>query len=274
MGADASLEDAEWVMVGIPYDGTCSYRPGTRFAPNAIREASWGLEMYSPFLERTLDQIRYADWGDLELPFGNRDEVLARIGQAIRDVLAQDKKWIGLGGEHLVTYPVIEAYLEKYPDLCVIQFDAHTDLRDDYLGEKLSHATVMRRVVDHIGPERFLQIGIRSGPKDEFDWMHANGTLMKSDAQLQSRLKQWQGKPVFLTIDLDVLDPSILPGTGTPEPGGLTFLEFQQWIARLTSIRLMGLDVVELSPPYDTSGVSNVVAAKALREALLLSLNP
>jgi agmatinase len=265
-------EEADWVIVGIPYDGTCSYRPGTRFGPNAIREASWGLENYSPVLNRELDHIRYADAGDLEFPFGNRDEVLSRIRQAAQQVVQAGKHWIGLGGEHLVTLPVIEAYLEKYPDLAVIQFDAHADLRDDYLGEKLSHATVMRRVVDLIGAERFAQIGIRSGPKSEFDWMTTNGTLMRQPEQLTARLTQWQNRPVFITVDLDVLDPSILPGTGTPEPGGLSFAELQSWFTLLKDINLVGFDAVELSPPYDASGVSNVAAAKVVRECLLLSL--
>lgn len=272
MGADASFEAAQWVLIGIPYDGTCSYRPGTRFAPSAMREASWGLETYSPQLDRDLDAVSLADLGDLELPLGNRERVLEAIRQAAREVLSHDKHWAGMGGEHLVTLPVIEAYLERYPDLAVVHFDAHADLRDDYMGERYSHATVLRRVVDLIGPERLAQIGIRSGPKSEFDWMNTHHTLMRSREQLTTRLQSWGGRPVFLTVDLDVLDPSVLPGTGTPEPGGMLFTDFQEWLSCLTGLNLVGLDVVELSPPYDASGVSNVVAAKVLRECLLLSL--
>ncbi len=274
MGADSPLEQADWVLVGMPYDGTCSYRPGTRFAPNAIREASWGLENYSPFLDLDLEQVAYCDAGDVELPFGNRDEVLGRIKIAAQDVLSQSKHWAGLGGEHLVTYPVIEAYLEAYPDLAVVHFDAHADLREDYLGEPLSHATVMRRIVDIIGPERLLQVGIRSGPKAEFDWMRQHRTLMTSQEEFQQRLSAWKDRPVFVTVDLDVLDPSIFPGTGTPEPGGLSFIELQQWFALLKGVNIVGFDAVELSPPYDASGVSNIVAAKAVREILLLAAYP
>lgn len=271
MGAHTPLADADWVLVGLPYDGTCSYRPGTRFAPNAIREASWGLETYSPLLDRDLENLRLADAGDLELPFGNRDEVLSRIRQAAREVLSQGKRWVGLGGEHLVTLPVVEAYLEAYPDLAVVHFDAHADLRNDYLGETLSHATVMRRIVDRIGPERLAQIGIRSGPKEEFAWMRRNQTLMERPADLDQKLDAWGDRPIFLTIDLDVLDPSIFPGTGTPEPGGLSFTELCQWLMLLNDRPIVGLDALELSPPYDPTGVSNVVAAKVIREALLLS---
>ncbi len=273
MGAQPNLDDAEWILVGMPYDGTCSYRPGTRFGPRAIREASWGVEMYSPVMDRELDHMNYADGGDLEFPFGNRLQVLHLIRQAARDVLNHGKGWIGMGGEHLVTLPVVEAYLEKYPDLAVVQFDAHADLRDDYLGEQLSHATVMRRIVDLIGPDRFAQIGIRSGTKEEFDWMRETGTLMRSHDHFQQRLAQWGNRPIFLTIDLDVLDPSIFPGTGTPEPGGLTFAEVQAWLVLMKRCNIVGLDAVELSPSYDASGVSNVVAAKLLREAMLLTLN-
>jgi agmatinase len=271
MGAHTSIAEAQWVIVGLPYDGTCSYRPGTRFGPAAVREASWGLETYSPFVDRDLENIRFADAGDLDLPFGNRTEVLLRIKQVTQEILKQSKRWIGVGGEHLVTLPVIEAYLEIYPDLAVVHFDAHADLRDDYLGEKLSHATVMRRIVEQIGPERLAQIGIRSGPKTEFDWMRENRTLMTTPADLTQKLNAWHERPLFVTIDLDILDPSIFPGTGTPEPGGFSFLELQTWLLCLKDRNIVGFDAVELSPPYDASGVSNVVAAKTIREMLLLT---
>jgi agmatinase len=274
MGAQASVETADWVIVGLPYDGTCSYRPGTRFGPNAIREASWGTEVYSPILDKTLDDIRYFDAGDLELPFGNRDEVLHRIKAACRSVLNQQKKWIGLGGEHLVTISAIEAYLEKYPDLCVLQFDAHADLRQEYLGERYSHATVMRRVVDLIGSDRVAQIGIRSGTQEEWQWMRQHHTLMTTAEALKERLLTWAGRPLFITFDLDAFDPSILPGTGTPEPGGLSYKDFVEWVVILQhSLQspIVGMDFLELSPDYDPSKVSNIVAAKAIREILLLS---
>lgn len=271
MNADVSSDQAEWVLVGIPYDGTCSYRPGTRFGPSAIREASWGLETYCPAMGRDLEWVSYADLGDLALPFGNRSSVLSAIEMSTQQVLKARKHWAGLGGEHLITLPVIKAYLEHYPDLAIVHFDAHADLRADYLGEPLSHATVMRRIVEMITPERLMQIGIRSGPQQEFEWMKHNQTLVYTPEAFDARLAQWGSRPIFLTIDLDVLDPSVLPGTGTPEPGGMTYNELQQWLKRLTDKPVVGFDVVELSPPYDASGVSNVVAAKVVRQCLLLT---
>lgn len=270
MGACEDYDQADWILVGLPYDGTTSFRPGTRFGPEAIRNASWGLETYSPIQHAELSGVNYFDAGELEFPQGNRDEILSIIRENTRDVLNSGKRWLGLGGEHLVTFPVIEAYVEKYPDLAVLHFDAHADLRDDYLGEKLSHATVLRRVTDLIGPERLVQIGIRSGPKEEFEWMRKNGTLLESPADIARGLQRLSGRPVFLTIDLDVLDPSILCGTGTPEPGGMSFSTFIDWLLPFQGLNFVGADVVELSPHYDPSGVSNVVAAKVVREVMLL----
>lgn len=271
MGACEALEQADWVMVGLPYDGTCSYRPGTRFGPEAVRSASWGIETYSPRLNQTLDDVAYFDAGELELPFGNRDEVLRRIRQASAEVLAAQKRWLGIGGEHLVTYPAFQAYVEAYPDIAVLHFDAHADLREDYLGERLSHATVLRRVVEHIGPERLVQVGIRSGPEEEFDWMRTHGTLFERLEEAPQARKRLEGRPVYLTIDLDVLDPSILPGTGTPEPGGMSYQEWMDWMSAFRGLNIVGIDVVELAPHYDPSGVSSVVAAKVIREALLVA---
>lgn len=270
MGACDTYEDADWVLVGLPYDGTTSFRPGTRFGPEAIRAASWGLETYSPLQHADLEGTPYFDAGELEFPLGNRDAILSIIRENARDVVQSGKRWLGLGGEHLVTFPVIEAYVEKYPDLAVLHFDAHADLRDDYLGEKLSHATVLRRVVDLIGGDRLVQLGIRSGPREEFDWMRRNGTLLEKREDLPKALARLQGRPVFLTIDLDVLDPSIMSGTGTPEPGGMSFSTFVDWLMEFRGLNFVGADVVELSPHYDPSGVSTVVAAKVVREVMLL----
>lgn len=270
MGACETFDEADWVLVGLPYDGTCSFRPGTRFGPEAIRSASWGLETYSPLQNADLSHVTYFDAGELEFPLGNRDATLSIIRKTAKETLAAGKRWLGLGGEHLVTFPVIEAYIEKYPDLGILHFDAHADLRDDYLGEKLSHATVLRRVAELVGPERLVQLGIRSGPKEEFDWMRNEGTLVESRADLARGLERLQGRPVFLTIDLDVLDPSIMSGTGTPEPGGMSFNTFVEWLLAFRDLNYVGADVVELSPHYDASGVSTVVAAKIVREVMLL----
>ncbi len=271
-----NFDKADWLMVGLPYDGTTSYRPGTRFAPQAIRQTSWGLETWSPQNKKDLESISFYDAGDLELPFGNRDESLRRIKQAATETLAANKKWFGIGGEHLVTLPVIEAYLEKHPDLAILHFDAHGDLREEYLGETLSHATVIRRIIEQpsMSSERLIQVGVRSGPKEEFQWMEKHKTLIHSHTHIPNALKRLSGRPVFLTLDLDVLDPSILGGTGTPEPGGMSFSELIEWLQKFKeqdpSLNIVGADVVELSPNYDSTGVSSITAAKIIREMLTL----
>jgi agmatinase len=270
MGATGSFEEADCVMVGLPYDGTCSFKPGARFAPQEIRTASIGIETYSPVFGRDMEEIKFYDAGDLDFPFGNRGKVLSMIETTAREVYAANKKWLGVGGEHLVTLPVVKACREKHPDLAVIHFDAHTDLRMDYLGEELSHSAVIRRVSEVIKPENLIQMGIRSGMKDEFDWMKEHNTLYADEAAFSDRVKQLKKQPVFLTIDLDVLDPSIFSGTGTPEPGGMSYNELIGRLAMLKGLNIVGADVVELSPHYDPSGVSTITAAKVIREVLFL----
>ncbi|MEI7475603.1 MAG: agmatinase [bacterium] len=264
------LDKSDMVLVGIPYDGTCSFKPGTRFGPEAARVASIGLESYSPYQDKDLEDSAFYDAGELDLPFGNRDKVLDIIYTCAKETLSMDKKFVGVGGEHLVTYPVLKAYLEKYPDIAVIHFDAHADLREDYLDESLSHATVMRRITDHIGADSFKQVGIRSGTKEEFAWIRKNNTLLTSLDEAKEVVQKFKNRPIFLSIDLDVLDPSIMSGTGTQEAGGLNFKEFIEWLKAFSSLNFVGADIVELSPAYDTSGVSTVTAAKVIREVLLM----
>jgi agmatinase len=267
-GACEEFAQANWVMVGLPYDGTCSYRPGTRFGPEMIRLASWGLEEFSPYQKKDLSEISFYDAGELDLPIGDR--CLSLINETAKEVLSAGKKWIGIGGEHLVTYPAVKAYAEKYPDLYIIHFDAHADLREDYLGEKLSHATVMRRISDIVSPYNLIQIGIRSGTKEEFQWMQDHNTLIEERSQIPDIIKRVKNNPIFISIDLDVLDPGIMSGTGTPEAGGMSFNELLSWLFAFSDLNITGADVVELSPHYDPSGVSTAMAAKVIRELLLL----
>lgn len=264
------IEYSDIVVVGMPYDGTCSFKPGTRFGPEAVRTSSIGLESYSPYFDKDLEDINFFDAGELDLPFGNRDKALSIIETCARETLKMNKKFLGIGGEHLVTYPAFLPHLEKYPDIAVIHFDAHADLREDYLGEKLSHATVMRRIVDKIGPDSFKQIGIRSGTKEEFDWIRENNSLLTSLDQAKTVIEQFGNRPVFISIDLDVLDPSIMSGTGTQEPGGLMYSELISWLKAFMPLNVVGADIVELAPAYDTSGVSTATAAKLTREMLMI----
>ncbi len=270
LGAVGEFDRAECIMVGLPYDGTCSNRPGARFAPQEIRLASHGLETYSPVLDKDLSEIRFYDAGELDFQFGNREDTLSKIEKAAQEIFSENKKWLGIGGEHLVTLPAVKACHKKYPDLCLVHFDAHSDLINEYLNEKLSHATVIKRISEFISPEKLIQSGLRSGTKEEFQWIRKNKTLFNTDDEFFSRIEKVKNTPVYLTVDLDVLDPSIFSGTGTPEPGGLSFNELINRLIALQDLNIVGADVVELSPHYDHSGVSTLTAAKIIREVLLI----
>jgi agmatinase len=273
ISAVASFGDCTAVILGCPFDGTASFRPGARFGPSAIRRASWGIETYSPYLDRDLEQIPIHDLGDLELPLGEKELALDLIRQALRQILDEKRFPILLGGDHLVTLPVLEEVLRVYPDLYVVHFDAHTDLREDYLGESLSHSTVMRKVADLLGEGRLWQVGVRSGTEEEFKLAREMGSLIPGDAHaLRSVVKKLRNRPVYVSFDLDVIDPGILPGVGTPEPGGISFREFISLLKELTPLRVVGFDLVELTPDYDPSQVSSLTASVILREMILAFL--
>lgn len=271
LGCEANYEDARIVLYGAPFDSTTSYRPGTRFASRMMRAESYGLETYSPYQDLDLEDAAVFDGGDLELCFGDTQKALDDIHDFAADILKDNKLPLLIGGEHLVSLPAIQAVYEKYPDLCVIHFDAHTDLRDDYLGAKLSHASVIRRVWDFVGDGRIWQFGIRSGERAEFYWAKEHTHLQKFNFDgLENAVVQLKGKPVYLTIDLDVLDPSCFPGTGTPEAGGVTFMQlFNAMLSIIQGCQVVGCDLVELSPMLDASGASTATALKVLREMLL-----
>lgn len=271
IGFDSSYNEAKGVLFGAPFDGTTSFKPGTRFAANAMREDSWAIESYSPYQDKDLEDLDLCDIGDIELPFGNKGKTLRMIEAQVKKIIADNKIPMMIGGEHLVSFAPISALSKKYNDLCVIHFDAHTDLRADYLGEKLSHATVIRRVWDMLGDNRIFQFCIRSGLKEEFEWAKEHTHLEKfTYTTLKQTVQNLKNKPVYITIDLDVLDPSVFPGTGTPEPGGINFNEMLEIIQTLSQLEnVVGFDVVELSPRYDMSGISTAAACKVLRELTL-----
>ena len=267
---DCEYEEAKIVLFGAPFDSTTSFRPGTRFASKAIRSESFGLETYSPYQDRDLTDYRIFDAGDLELCFGNPEKALEQIGKLTNKILEDEKIPVMIGGEHLVTLGAFRPVFEKYPEVHVIHFDAHTDLREEYLGETLSHASVIRRIWDLTGDGKIFQFGIRSGDRSEFVWSKGHTALQKFDFDgLEDVLKTLEGKPVYFTLDLDVLDPSVFPGTGTPEAGGVSFLELLNAVREVGKGNIVGLDVNELSPVYDQSGASTAVACKIIREILL-----
>ena len=272
IGCGADYDSARIVLFGAPFDSTTSFRPGARFGSSAIRHESFGLETYSPYQDRDLEEIRVFDCGDLELCFGSAEAALRDIEEKTDEILADGKLPFLIGGEHLVTLGTVRAAVKKYPDLHIIHFDAHADLRDDYLGAKLSHACVMRRCHELTGDGRIHQFCIRSGEKAEFTFAATHTDMHKFSfdglRELAEKLAR-ENTPVYLTVDLDCLDPSLFCGTGTPEAGGVRFTELLDAVLAAAKTNIVGADVNELAPMLDTSGASTAAACKVVREMLL-----
>ena len=287
LACEGPYAEAGIVLYGAPFDSTTSYRPGTRFGSRAIRSESYGLESYSPYQDRDLTDYCVFDSGDPELCFGSAEQALADLQERAETILSDGKLPFLLGGEHLVTLAAVRAVAKRYPDLCILHFDAHADLRDDYLGAKLSHACVMRRcheVLETAETEngdfgeagnkpRIFQFGIRSGDREEWRWGKKHVVTYPftvEEEKLKEVLETVKGRPVYVTVDLDVLDPSVFPGTGTPEPGGITFDALRRAVTLVCGeANVVGCDVNELAPMLDASGASTAVACKIVREMLL-----
>lgn len=271
IACDKEYNDSRIVIFGAPFDSTTSYRPGARFAPGAIRNESYGIETYSLYQDMDLEDTLVFDGGDIELPFGNPGPALDMIEKFTGDILNDGKFPFMIGGEHLVTLGAVRAVAKKYENLHIIHFDAHADLRNDYLGMELSHACVMRRCHEITGDGKIFQFGIRSGDRQEIEWgrKHVNTCRFNFDT-LDNVVGQLEDVPVYFTIDLDILDPSEFPGTGTPEAGGVSFNELLGAVRKVAGLNIVGMDMVELSPVYDSSGISTALACKLLREILLL----
>ena len=272
LGCEAGYPEAWIVLYGAPFDSTTSFRPGARFGPSAIRHESFGLETYSPYQDADLTDCSVFDSGDLELCFGSAEAALQDIEGRTEEILTDGKLPLLLGGEHLVTLGAVRAALRHHPELHILHFDAHADLRDDYLGAGLSHACVLRRCHELLGDGRIHQFCIRSGDREEFRFakehtdFHPFGFdgLEQTVAALRA-----ENAPVYLTVDLDCLDPSAFPGTGTPEAGGVSFLQLLAAIRTVCTARVIGADLNELAPALDASGVSTATACKVLRELIL-----
>jgi agmatinase len=258
-------------ILGCPLDMTSTFRGGSGEAPNAIRAASESIETYSPLLNRDLSDHPFADLGDVALPGNSLEEALSEIEETVGKVLRRGAFPLCIGGEHTVTLPIIRAMRAADRKFVVLHLDAHTDLRSSYEGNSVNHATVMRRIADIIGAGNLIQLGIRSGTREEFEWMRANGTLMQwipgSEKKLLNRIGD---RPVYLTLDLDVLDPACFPGTGNPEAGGWSYQDLERLLLVLEKVNCIGADVVELVPALDPSLISTIAAAKIVRELLLI----
>lgn len=270
IGCESGWNEARAVIFGAPFDSTTSFRPGARFGPAAMRSESFGIETYSPYQDKDLTDLKIFDAGDLELPFGNAAAALCEIENAAGEILEAGKTPVLLGGEHLVTLGAVRAAAKKYPELRIVHFDAHADLREDYLGEKLSHASVIRRCWDIAGDGKIFQFAIRSGSREEMEWSRGHTKMEKfSAATVEEAVREIGGAPVYVTLDLDAVDPSEFPGTGTPEAGGLRFAELLKALLALSPLNIAAFDLCELSPHYDHSGASTALACKTLREMLL-----
>lgn len=271
IGCEADYESSDTVIFGAPFDSTTSYRPGTRFGSSAIRRESFGIETYSPYQDKDITDYDIFDSGDIELCFGSPERALSDIEERTAQILSDGKLPVMLGGEHLVTLGAVRAVRKKYDDLYIIQFDAHADLRSDYLGQELSHACVMRRCWELVGDGHIYQFGIRSGERTEFEFARKHTVMNKLNLNgIDEAVKALKGKKVYLTVDLDVLDPADFPGTGTPEAGGASFNQLLEALLKLSQLDLVGIDLNELSPHYDQSGRSTALACKLLREVLLM----
>ncbi len=276
MGAKRSPENCSIGIFGVNYDGTCSFKPGARFGPEAIRQVSSCLETYCPRIKKDLEDIMYVDFGSILIDKNDSKSVIESVKSATNYLISKHLSPIMLGGEHSITRGAIEALVKKYPDLILVQLDAHADLRESYIGNQHSHACTMKRCLEVLPEKKILQVGIRSGTKEEFEIMHNNNQLVNfypggNAHELKQALLPYAKSPIYLTIDLDWFDPSLLAGTGTPEPGGFFWNDFEEILKTLKDLRIVASDIVELSPEIDKSGVSSIVAAKVLR-SLILSL--
>lgn len=269
MGARRHPEGCRVGLFGVAYDGTTSFRPGTRFGPAAVREVSTGLETYCPQLDLDLETMAYADLGAVDIPIGAPEPVVEAVQKATRSVLEHGLKPLMLGGEHSISSGAVAAVAIEHPDLVLVQLDAHADLRHEWLGARHSHACAMRRCLEVLPSQELRQIAIRSGTREEFSELRSSGRLIPID-RMSEKLRELRGRPLYLTVDLDWFDPAVMPGTGTPEPGGFFWQHFAELVNELRHQRLVGADVVELAPQLDSSGISSVLAAKVTRSLLLL----
>tara|TARA_B100000214_G_C23962504_1_gene626008 strand:- start:345 stop:1247 length:903 start_codon:yes stop_codon:yes gene_type:complete len=275
LGSKRSFQDSSIGIFGVPYDGTSSFNPGSRFGPDAIRNVCDSLETYCPIFDTDLEEINYVDFGNLKIPFGAPEPVIDITKQAVDQLIKKGVKPLILGGEHSITIGALEALANHHSDLIMVQLDAHADLRDEWLGSKNNHACTMRRCLEKLPSKKIFQHGIRSGTRYEFEELKKKNrfiphTTGEQATPLKDILSSYKGRPIYLTIDLDWFDPSILPGTGTPEPGGYSWHDFNEVIKVLRAHNIVGADIVELSPKLDHTEISSITAAKVARTIIMM----
>jgi len=272
-GISSAYDKSQFVFFGVPYDKTSTYKAGSRFAPGALRDVSANMELYSVRSEVDLEKVAVHDWGDVDV-VEDLVETLARVKAVCSERFGNKTISIMAGGEHSITKAAADA-LPK--DTGLVSFDAHLDLRDEFLGEKLSHATFMRRVSELLGPDHIMEIGIRAFSKPELDFTRKSGVTMitpqdlrktgipKTAQRIRGFLSQFSHS--YVTVDIDVLDPAFAPGVGNPEPDGLSTDELLTLVDSSMSGNSVGLDLVEVSPQLD-SGQTAAVGVKVIFEAI------
>jgi agmatinase len=268
----APYPDARIVLFGIPFEGSVNLRTGADRGPRDLRIASDSIETYSPVLERDLEDLGMADLGDCELGGGSPREQLARAREEVRGFWHPGLLTVMLGGDHTATLPIIEVLAPAIPDLRVLQLDAHPDLREEFLGERYNYASAMARVMDVVAPERVYQVGMRTGAREEYrrkvPHLYPAHTVHPVEA-VRGLVPELSRHPLYVTIDVDVRDPSQAPGTGAPEPCGLLASELIDIVRLLEPCTIVGTDLMEVAHAFDPSGRTGITASWILREAIL-----
>lgn len=273
IGASHNLRGSKAILWGVPLDETTSFRKGTCVGPERIRALSYGIETYSPAFDKDLTEIEFFDAGDILLPRGDLKRSLNNVEKFAYGFLKRGYKLLTLGGEHLISLPLIKAAFLNFSNLKVIHLDAHADLRERYLGNGLSHASVMKRVCDFLPTSNLFQFGIRSGSKEEFEFAKKNTHFSPFSLEgIENLTSILFSEPIYLSIDIDVIDPAFAPGTGTPEPNGITPRELFEFLYKLRGLNIVAADIVEISPPNDFSDITSLLGAKLVREILFLLL--
>lgn len=273
--ANSDYEKARYVICGVPFDGTSSYRLGSRFAPDEMRAASYNFETYSSFFDHDLADVDIHDAGNLEVA-ENIDDTLFAISKYANKYVNDGKIPVMLGGEHSLSYPFVKACKNKYPELGFVVLDAHMDLREEFHGEKNSHACISRHVIDDL-TQKYVSIGIRSGTREEYEYVSENKIKMftaedvysNGIEKIISEFRDYIRGPVYLSIDMDAIDPAYAPALGTPEPFGITPRDVRDVISCLAP-QIVGFDLVEIAPAYDSGGTA-VLGAKLVRDFLAAS---
>jgi agmatinase len=275
-GFEKTFEEADYVILGVPFDFISTYRTGARFGPSAIRQASLNIETYSFRTGIDMEDLQLHDLGDLAIS-ADTEKTLERLSLVIKDLIEVGKKPVTIGGEHTITFGILKGLGDKASKTVVVSFDAHLDLRNEFMGVKLGHTTFMRRINEEIKPAKIIAVGTRAVCREELAYAKNIGIEFFTSQQIRSEgaghvAKQLEEKlaryeNIYLSVDMDVLDPAYAPAVQNPEPEGLEPHVLLDILCGVCDERVIGVDVVEVAPHYD-EGMSAIQAAKIVCEML------